>query len=140
MSNAPHLSVQLACGPRDARGDLESILQDENDVVVSFFVSGQQLIGVAFGPEILAYASHLAAEALAGHHQGYLSTMKPFVVAAALSFGPGWRTPVRGDDFRLEDGYVEAPDASHRDGWPKAPECRRIASGRLADHDRAPPA
>jgi hypothetical protein len=38
------------------------------------------------------------------------------------SFGPGWRTPVRGDDFRLEDGYVEAPDASHRDGWPKAPE------------------
>ena len=39
LSNAPHLSVQLACGPRDARGDLESILQDENDVVVSFFVS-----------------------------------------------------------------------------------------------------
>ena len=49
LSNAPHLSVQLACGPRDARGDLESILQDENDVVVSFFVSSQQLIGVAFG-------------------------------------------------------------------------------------------
>jgi len=52
LANAPHLSVQLACGPRDARGDLESILQDENDVVVSFFVSGQQLLGVAFGDKL----------------------------------------------------------------------------------------
>ena len=43
LSNAPHLSVQLACGPR-RQGDLESILQDENDVVVSFFVSSQQLL------------------------------------------------------------------------------------------------
>ena len=52
LAHAPHLAVQLSCGPRDSRADLEAILTEATDVLVAFFVSNEQLVGVAFGDKL----------------------------------------------------------------------------------------